>query len=169
MNTFLPVSDFVSCPIYLDKRRCFKQLVETYQILKVLDGKTTAWCNHPAVRMWRGYRDCLQYYYNIFYDYCVKVHHVKIVKLPLPILLPTYFATPAWMGYEPLHRAYRANLLRKGIIDADEKGNGELLQKLTTLGISTKDYDINTPYIWPIDKNGKLIEQIEQHIGRGMI
>ena len=59
MQTFLPFSDFEKSAKALDYRRLGKQRIEAYQIWKVLTGQTTAWKNHPAVKMWQGYEQAL--------------------------------------------------------------------------------------------------------------
>ena len=57
MQTFLPYTDFKACARALDNKRLNKQILECYQILKVLssDDPHAGWRNHPAVKMWRGY------------------------------------------------------------------------------------------------------------------
>ena len=57
MQTFLPQKDFNVSAHMLDNKRLNKQILEGYQILNVLSGrsKTGGWRNHPAVLMWRGY------------------------------------------------------------------------------------------------------------------
>jgi len=57
MQTFLPSSSFTESAKMLDSKRLNKQILECYQILNVLSGKspTGGWRNHPAVLMWKGY------------------------------------------------------------------------------------------------------------------
>lgn len=57
MQTFLPHKDFADVAHCLDSKRLNKQILESYQILKVLSNPspTAGWRNHPAVKMWRGY------------------------------------------------------------------------------------------------------------------
>jgi hypothetical protein len=57
MQTFLPQSDYKVSARMLDSKRLNKQILEGYQILNVLSGKspTGGWKNHPAVLMWRGF------------------------------------------------------------------------------------------------------------------
>ena len=57
MQTFLPSSSFTESARMLDSKRLNKQILECYQILNVLSGKspTGGWRNHPAVLMWKGY------------------------------------------------------------------------------------------------------------------
>lgn len=56
MQTFLPYKDFSLSARALDSKRLNKQILEGYQILKVLSSgdPKAAWRNHPAVKMWRG-------------------------------------------------------------------------------------------------------------------
>jgi hypothetical protein len=56
MQTFLPYGDYEATAQTLDNKRLNKQILEGYQILKVLSGasETGAWRNHPAVLMWKG-------------------------------------------------------------------------------------------------------------------
>lgn len=157
MNTFLPFDDFRKSAKCLDKKRCFKQVVETYQILNILDGKSVGWKNHPAVRMWVGYRDCLQYYYNVFYYYCAEVHKINFKKLPKPSLLPKYMTYPKWLGYPPFHTMMVRNLVRKAQND-DELGMALWLNY-------SHDYPGIEPaegYLWPVDKEGNLLPEIQE-------
>ena len=66
MQTFLPYADFVKTAKCLDYRRLGKQRVEAFQILNILEGKTTkaGWKHHPAVLMWEGYENALKKYFN---------------------------------------------------------------------------------------------------------
>lgn len=56
MQTFLPYGDYEASAQTLDSKRLNKQILEGYQILKVLSGAspTGGWRNHPAVLMWKG-------------------------------------------------------------------------------------------------------------------
>lgn len=64
MQTFLTSSNSLKCAQNLDNKRLNKQILECYQILNVLSGrsKTGAWRNHPAVKMWEGYEHGLWAY-----------------------------------------------------------------------------------------------------------
>lgn len=61
MQTFLVHKDFPAAAAMLDSRRLNKQVLESYQILRVLSNLTPsgAWRNHPAVKMWRGHESVL--------------------------------------------------------------------------------------------------------------
>ena len=71
MQTFLPYRDFTESAEVLDSKRLNKQILEGYQILKVLNNPDpkAAWRNHPAVKMWRGSETTL-------YDYVIAMARV---------------------------------------------------------------------------------------------
>lgn len=98
MQTFLPYPDFIQSAKVLDKKRCWKQVVEAKQIINILEKdevhidwpqigqfqmKPTAWRNHPAVKMWEGYGhlEVLRHYYNVFLHHCLYTHKIN-TKLP---------------------------------------------------------------------------------------
>ncbi|NBP55859.1 hypothetical protein EBU71_04860 [bacterium] len=64
MQTFLTSTNSLECAQNLDSKRLNKQILEGYQILNVLSGrsKTGGWRNHPAVLMWKGYENGLWSY-----------------------------------------------------------------------------------------------------------
>jgi len=66
MQTFLPYKDFDQCAKTLDNKRLNKQILESYQILKVLSNQSSsgAWRNHPAVLMWKNAEKSLRTYAN---------------------------------------------------------------------------------------------------------
>ncbi len=62
MQIFLPFKDLQKSVSVLDNKRCGKQRIESWQILKILlnlDPSKKGWRNHPAVLMWKGYEPCL--------------------------------------------------------------------------------------------------------------
>ncbi len=63
MQTFLTSTNSLKCAQNLDSKRLNKQILEGYQILNVLSGRTKGgWRNHPAVLMWKGYEHGLWQY-----------------------------------------------------------------------------------------------------------
>lgn len=145
MQTFLPFSNFEQCAATLDKKRCFKQVVEAAQIIKTLIGQSTAWKNHPVMKQWTGYVNCLSYYHNVFYNYCKTVYDIQFVKShTLCIDLSTTIVYPRWFSDERIFYSHRCRLLAKAIFTK----NVELLAKLTKQGITQENHDINTPYFW---------------------
>jgi len=67
VQTFLPSSVVSECAEILDSKRLNKQILEAYQILKVLSGASPsgAWRNHPAALMWQGHEHALFSYANV--------------------------------------------------------------------------------------------------------
>jgi GH15 family glucan-1,4-alpha-glucosidase len=70
MQTFLPFKDFTMSAQALDNKRLNKQVLECYQILKVLGNQDpkAGWRNHPAVKMWRGSEAVLWNYTMVMID-----------------------------------------------------------------------------------------------------
>lgn len=64
MQTFLPHFSIYETAKQLDSKRLNKQILESYQILKVLSGAspTGGWRNHPAVLMWKTHEYALRSY-----------------------------------------------------------------------------------------------------------
>lgn len=131
MQTLLPFANFEQTAMVLDTRRLGKQMVEAMQIYKILgpqpDGHVPAWSNHPAVRMWRGYREAIIIYVIALHNEW-RMRHVAgerkgkqthasgIAALHEWHWLPTGYTPPppTWFGNEAFHSAHRSNLLRKG-------------------------------------------------------
>lgn len=129
MQTFLPYPDFQQSAKCLDYRRLGKQRVEAKQILNVLDGKTDAWKNHPAVKMWQGYRPALAYYHNIIINEWIS----RGYKNNMPTEDINIIQFPPWLG-GPIHASHRSNLLRKDPVYYGQFGWTEL---------------DNMEYVWP--------------------
>jgi hypothetical protein len=71
MQTFLPSADYEYAAQTLDNKRLNKQILEGYQIMKVLSGasESGAWRNHPAVLMWKNSETHLMDYIdNMVYE-----------------------------------------------------------------------------------------------------
>ena len=62
MQTFLPYPDKRTSLDVLDNKRLNKQILEGYQILKLLSDYSDkkAWAHHPAVLMWKGHEYSLR-------------------------------------------------------------------------------------------------------------
>ena len=111
MQTFLPYADSRRSAKCLDYKRLGKQRVEASQIYKIVSGERTTggWVNHPAVTMWRGYKDALALYHNEMIDEWVSRGYNNVMaKLPVWAV-----EVPWWWGDELLHASHRSNLLRK--------------------------------------------------------
>jgi hypothetical protein len=133
MQTFLPYADFLRSAQAIDKKRCWKQVIEAKQIIDTLIGmqsdsykelsepfklKQFPWKNHPAVKMWGADIEALKYYFNCYLLVNIKKHKINTKYKPYsPIQLDNYLegcVEPLWwMGNEDFHRAMRARLIEK--------------------------------------------------------
>lgn len=135
MQTFLPYNDFRKSLECLDNKRLGKQRLEARQILHIVMGtaKSSAWKNHPAVKMWMKYPKALAIYYNT----CLEIweergfKNVKLTKIPLVMTSITPF--PGWFGWKEFHESHQSNLLRK-----NQEHYGKYFNVSNDL-----------PYIWP--------------------
>lgn len=128
--TFLPYSSFVRSAEVLDKKRCWKQVIEAKQIIEILQSIEIAekmfysmlppslrkrrkipWENHPAVQMWDGYISALIMYFNVFLDTAKNIF--KINTEYKKYTMPESIKFPWWQGNSDFHRAMRAVLIKK--------------------------------------------------------
>lgn len=125
MQTFLPFKSFKDSAKVLDNKRLNKQILEGYQILKVLssDDPRAGWRNHPAVKMWRGHELVL---WNYIFE-CVDEADARGIKTDKNVenlealrevsssrwgkTLPAWFSQQEAMNR--LVTTHRANLYRK--------------------------------------------------------
>ena len=116
MQTFLPFKSFELSAQSLDYKRLGKQRVEAMQILKIVSGETpnARWRNHPAVKMWIGYHDCLVYYHNVMINEWIKRGYNNTMQFKVPFGIET--DTPWWLGNEDMHRSHRSRLIEKNPI-----------------------------------------------------
>lgn len=117
MQTFLPYANFYESANCLDKKRCWKQVVETAQIIKILEEATDeiAWSKHPAIKMWVGHIDCLKMYFNTFLEVCIEKHGIKTKYNYYQFSEEQVenISEPWWLGKKKFHRAMRARLIDK--------------------------------------------------------
>lgn len=124
MQTFLPSRDYEHAAQILDNKRLNKQILEGYQILKVLSGASPsgAWRNHPAVLMWKNSETHLMDYIDhMVYEANWRgirteknVLNLKTLKRNFSHMWGTM--TPVWQKPEHVMRvveSHRANLYRK--------------------------------------------------------
>jgi hypothetical protein len=169
MNTFIPYPDFQKSAKCLDYKRLGKQRVEAWQIYNILKqgqfktclcegclgyGETcskckgtgkrkTAWYNHPAVQMWKGYEIALAFYCMSICNEWISRGYKDTVKIKISKQLNEDFPEayskdhnivyPSWLGNKKFHDAMKSNLLRK-----DKKYYSQF-------GWMVED---NLPYIW---------------------
>lgn len=120
MQTFLPNPNFRVSAAQLDPQRLRKQRAEVVQLLAALDDRTDRIHNHPACRMWRGFRDALVAYGLAVCDELVERGEQdntreKILAERSCEHEPTQETVPmpSWLGSEAFHSSHRGNLLRK--------------------------------------------------------
>lgn len=125
MQTFLPYKDFDKSAQALDSKRLNKQILECYQILKVLSNPDprAGWRNHPAVKMWRGFE-------HLLLDYTMSMvkeankrgiktdkNMQNIVDLINTHAIDWGFTIPAWyeddVKMKRLTTTHKANLYKK--------------------------------------------------------
>lgn len=125
MQTFLPYENFKASAEVLDNKRLNKQILEGYQILKVLtsDDPKAAWRNHPAVKMWQGHETVLHSYIQAMISEA-KSRGIKTDKNELNIRTlrlqkehlwgqghPTWYFDPGTLNR--VTESHRANLYKK--------------------------------------------------------
>lgn len=136
MQTFLPYEDFAASAEVLDYRRLGKQRVETWQILRALNGETRGWTNHPASRMWRGHEQALVLYgVKICEEWIRRGYNDTMLERFLQLLVPGEVKMPAWLGDLKFHMSHQSNLLRK---------DPEFYSPLFP------DVDPGLDYVWPV-------------------
>lgn len=143
MQTFLPYPDFVKCAQVLDNKRLNKQHLECFQIINVLEGKSTAWQNHPAVRMWDHCIPALKFYANCIKEECL-VRKFKSEKIPY-YTIKEKIHYPKWLGDDLVHISHQSNLMRKLPTHYSK--------------FNFKDYGISG-YYWPVAPKTKKSQEI---------
>lgn len=118
MQTFLPYSDFKLSALILDKKRCWKNCVESMQILATLCGESKGWQHHPIMRMWQGYEAALLEYTVAFLDESIsrgiKVSPATCEKIyAFADKVSPEVIYPKWLGNNDFHLSHQSNLLRK--------------------------------------------------------
>jgi hypothetical protein len=124
MQTFLPSADYEYTAQTLDSKRLNKQILEGYQIMKVLSGasESGAWRNHPAVLMWKDAEHSLMDYIDhMVYEADFRgiktdknVSNLKTLKQSFSHMWGK--DKPIWQKPEHLSRvvdSHKANLYRK--------------------------------------------------------
>ena len=126
MQTFLPFQNYAESAESLDNKRLNKQILEAYQILKVLSGQSPsgAWRNHPAVLMWKNAEYSLRTYAKTMISEA-KSRGIKTDKNEANIDALEDLCGPIWGTNKPfwanssgphlnrINITHRANLYRK--------------------------------------------------------
>jgi hypothetical protein len=136
MQTFLPFKDFSKSLKCLDQKRLNAQCKEAKQIIDTIELNKKGWSNHPAVNQWRGYTNCLRYYYNLsaaLWNKCKKKDGTPVKQREFLDVNLDKITFPKWLGDERFHLSHRSNLLRKDYDHYSKFFQGE----------------IDLPYFWP--------------------
>lgn len=160
MQTFLPYSTFRQSARVLDRLRLGKQRCEAWQILQVLLGKTKGWANHPAVRTWRGYEPVLCIYgMEMCGEWISRGYrdtlHERFCRT-LRSLEERSLDFPPWRGDPSFHASHRSVLLAK---------DPEWYGQLGWTEAPAERVDGSWPYVWPVDKDGRLRLSSERPTG----
>lgn len=143
MQTFLPYESFAESARSLDRARLGKQRVEGLQILKACV-YNSAWGNHPAVLMWRGFERALHAYVRtVCFEWTKRGYKDTVAGKSLRFalgegVLLDELIFPPWLGNERFHMSHRSNLIRK---DADFYGR------------LWPDVPADLPYVWPVRRS----------------
>ena len=141
MQTFMPSSSFRVTAKCLDKKRLFKQVVESRQLLASLGVKVRkndgtyfggGWKNHPASKMWKGYEFALMAYHDAILTEC-KRRGINTQIQAFNESYPENLRKPPFVGNKKFHDSHKSNLLRK---------DKEYYSKF---GWNVPD---NLPYVW---------------------
>lgn len=157
MQLFLPLPNIKASVAVLDKRRCFKQVIEAKTIIDIIETKNinSRWYRHPATRMVFGHIDFVKLYYNIV----LAETFSRGVKTKYEYLeINNIIAMPDWFGSEKFHFSHAANLSRKAIDDKNgisargkpKKPSNELYNRLVKANLFVENY-LDISYCWPVD------------------
>jgi len=135
MQTFLPYERFHESAKCLDNKRLQKQIVECKQIYLALILPEYGWKNHPAVKMWQRFEECLiQYALSCIEEWELrhkKIHVLNEYFSTCPFL--SHLEVPSWIGNPEFHLSHQSNLYRK---------DPEHYKQFADIGP-------NLPYYWP--------------------
>lgn len=140
MQTFMPYPAYEETARCLDRQRLGKQRVEARQILQTLAGASSAWVNHPAVRMWRGHELSLCAYGLAVCGEWVRRGYVDNQAPVFSAYAEAQSAArshddPPWLVRLDVLLGYRSNLVRK------LPGH---------YGPLWPDVPADLPYVWPV-------------------
>jgi hypothetical protein len=135
VNTFIIDLCFKKSAMALDRTRLWKQVIEAKSILNTISGIKSGWANHPAVQMWRGYDECLKYYYNCHLEEWIKRGYKNNTQSFYEIN-KSKLVYPYWSKLDLFINSHRASLLRKNPSFYEGK-------------FKIPDIFINNGYFWP--------------------
>ena len=116
MQSFSPLYTYEDCAEVLDNKRCFKNALEAYQVLRVIRGVTSkGWINHPVTKMWAKNPNSYVEYALCFTNEWRKRGFKTTLddKLKGLYVLGENNDKPKWWGLELFHSSHRQTLLSK--------------------------------------------------------
>ena len=116
MQTFLPYAEFERSAQVLDYRRLGKQRVETWQLIRAINGETRGWRNHPAAVMWRDHVPALALYGKVICEEWIRRGYNDSMLPRFELILSGHSEgpeLPSWLGNENFHVSHQSNLIRK--------------------------------------------------------
>jgi hypothetical protein len=150
MQTFLTSTNSLECAQNLDNKRLNKQILEGYQILNVLSGrsKTGGWRNHPAVLMWKGYERGLWSYIQSM----VQIANLRGIKTENNVKNLNVLYEQCWEDWGEEHPAFWRDENKRMRIITTHRAN---LFKKDPLYYAKYQYAMNSPYNSPCCPNRK--------------
>lgn len=166
MQTFLPEGTFIKSAAALDDKRLGKQRVEAWQILRAIDDPDYGWQNHPAVIMWRPYREalicygmaiCIEWRSRGFKDTMFERFFNELDRIDWNFKTPIWYRKNyKWRLKRKLIDSHRASLVAKNpnwYRDQGWKIDEDLVKKFK----KAIDNNSGLPYYWPeIKKSDKI-------------
>ena len=117
MQSFSPLYTYEDCARVLDNKRCFKNALEAYQVLRIIRGvtNTKGWRNHPVTLMWAKYPNSYVEYALCFTTEWLKRGYKTTLDTKLKQLYNPQESTikPDWWDVEEFHSSHRQTLLTK--------------------------------------------------------
>jgi hypothetical protein len=142
MQTFLPYADFKRSAEVLDYRRLGKQRVETWQLIRAINGETRGWRNHPAAVMWRDHVPALAAYGATMCNEWIRRGYNDSMLQRFEVIvsrsLEEELELPPWLGNKNFHLSHQSNLVRKFP---------------EHYRLHWPEISEDLPYIWPRNKN----------------
>lgn len=117
---------------YIQLRKSVKISFDEYKVINL------GFCNHPAVRMWYDYPECLKHYINCHIDEWIS----RGYKNTMIFYDVDDFEYPSWCLDSNFHMNHKSALLKKEI-DRNEKPWYVLKEEF-------KNLDEFVDYIWPL-------------------
>lgn len=160
MQTFLTDIDYIQSASSLDNGRLNKQITEVWQICLTINDSERGWQNHPAVNMWRDYKDSLLVYglccYSEWqYRYGVNKRKGKLLhKAGEKIILnikEMFPEKPDWLNEKfcSIHRSVLLAKAEEDGIDMIKWYNQFDWKEKPAKRVVSKNKKGSWPYIWP--------------------